>query len=161
MRNTCGINPRVLWFRTYLIMKYAIATTALAGIVLAAFCLMAPPTPEGHIPLFLLAVIGGALCTYVYSRGSVAETSLERSAIVGCSAGLVGGLLCFGSTALVLFVLGKTEVVLNTHSLNLAILGLVELGLASGFGGLVTQIALRGRRNSAGDKDSAHETHKF
>jgi hypothetical protein len=37
----------------------------------------------------------------------------------------------------------------------------VELGLASGFGGLVTQIALRGRRNSAVDKDSAHETHKF
>ena len=89
-------------------MKYALATTALSGIVLATFCLMVPPTPEGHIPLFLLAVIGGALCTYVYSRKAFAEISLERSAIVGCSAGLVGGLVCFGSTALVLSVLGNT-----------------------------------------------------
>ena len=114
---------------------------------------MVPPTPEAHLPLMLLACIGGALCAYVYSRVSLTEISLEKSALVGCSAGIIGGCLCFGSTAVVLATLGNTDVVLNLHSFNLAIIGLVELTLSSGFGGLLIHLIMRGRRNSAVEKD--------
>jgi hypothetical protein len=124
------------------------AVLVLGGTVLASFCLIVHPTGGGRILLMTLALVGGAFYAYVYARYAGSSIRVEKSAIVGFSVGAVGAVICFASSAIILSVSGNSEVVFNLHSLNLAIIGLIQLAVSSGVGGFIVGILFRNRHRA-------------
>jgi hypothetical protein len=78
--------------------------------------------------------------------------SLEKSALAGASVGVIGGLLGFGASVLAAWKMGNAEAMLNLRSLNLAIVGLIQLALAAG-GGLIVGLLSRVHARKAAVKE--------
>lgn len=126
-------------------MKYPSLPVAITSLVLALICVTVPVTPETRVLILSVAGLGGALCAYLYAAPAHA-ISLEKSTLLGASAGLIGGLVGYTASALAAWKAGNADVVFNLPSLNLAIVGLVKLVLAAGFGGLAVGLLSRVRR---------------
>lgn len=131
-------------------MKYPSIPVTIASLVLASVCVRVPVTAEGLVVIMSVAGLGGALCTYLYAPRSI---TLEKGTLVGASVGLIGGLLGFVASVLVLWKTGNTGVIFNLRSLNLAIVGLIQLALAAGVGGLAVGLLSRVRARKAAVKE--------
>ena len=132
-------------------MKYPPLPFAVVSLVLALLCVALPLNTERIVLIFLVAGFGGALCAYLYAA-RVPAISLEKSTLIGASAGVIGGLLGFIASVLAVWKSCNAEVIFNLRSLNLAVVGVIELALASGVGGLTVGLLSRIRARRAAVK---------
>ena len=132
-------------------MKYPPLPFAVVSLVLALLCVALPLNTERIVLIFLVAGFGGALWAYLYAA-RVPAISLEKSTLIGASAGVIGGLLGFIASVLAVWKSCNAEVIFNLRSLNLAVVGVIELALASGVGGLTVGLLSRIRARRAAVK---------
>ncbi len=130
-------------------MRYPSLPVIVASLVLAVLCVAVPLTAESLILILLAAALSGALCTYLHATPSTRAISLEKSALLGASVGLIGGLVAFAASVLGVWKAGNLDVIFNARSLNLAVVGLIKLALASGAGGLTVGLVSRVRLRRA------------
>jgi hypothetical protein len=127
-------------------MRNQLTATLVAGLGLAFFGLTTPPTMPAQVGLAVLAGICGGLCAYLSVRESVG--GIQRTVIAGAATGALGGILAFAITVAVLLLSGRLGPLFDLHSLNLTIVGIVQLTLTSGMGGLIVGILSKRRYRS-------------
>ena len=126
-------------------MKASSITLMVASLLLGLLCFALPLNTERLVLIFLVAGFGGALCTYRYAAPSLRAISLEKSALLGASVGLIGGLIAIVATVLGLWKSDNLDVIFNSSSLNFAAVRVIKLALASGAGGLTVGLLSRVR----------------
>ena len=121
-------------------MRHEYKAALLGGIPLAVsmFCVLLMVSPGRELELVFLLLSGGigALFAYLCYKSSPTGFSLKKATRVGASVGVTAGGLYFASAALLHLIAANSEVVLSAHSISLAVIGVVQLAVASGLGGL-------------------------
>jgi hypothetical protein len=129
--------------------KAAIVGGIPLGISMLCFLLMVSPRRQWEILFFFLSGGIGALLSYFCYKTSPNSFSLKKGTVVGASVGLAAGFVYFVSSAIIYFVAVDIDIILNVRSLSLAVIGIVQLIVASGLGGLVVGLLSKlGRRSS-------------
>ena len=124
------------------------------GIGILCVSLMASPNKQWELLFLLLSGCIGALLAYSCYRSCAVSFSLTKGAVVGASVGIAAGIIHYTCAAIIYLAVANSEVVLNTHSMSLAVIGVVQLTVASGVGGLVAALVSKvGRRSSTNHND--------
>jgi hypothetical protein len=119
------------------------------GTCMLCFLLMVSPGREWEILFLLLSGSIGASITYLCNKTSPNILSLKKATMLGASVGFTAGLVYFVSSAMIYLIVANSDIILNLRSLSLAVIGIVQLAVASGLGGLAVGLLSKlGRRSS-------------
>jgi hypothetical protein len=124
----------------------AVVSGVALGIALLGWQITGRPNSKWDLVFLSVAGILGGLTTYFSRTHSSIRLHLNKAAAIGGAVGLAAGVFNFVSGAVFFLVVTNRNIVFNTRSIKLAIIGLVQLTVASGFGGLVMGLLLRLRR---------------
>jgi hypothetical protein len=121
-----------------------------AGLLCVAF--LGSPKTKAQIVFLLLGVGTGCVTTYICQRSSSLPLSLIKNTAIGSLVGLSAGIIYFGVSMVVFLIVANTNIVFNSRSLSLAVIGIVQLTVASGLGGLVAGLGSRLRTRMPSDQ---------
>ena len=107
------------------------------GSVMLCFSLLSSPSPEWERFFLIFAGSMGGLLAYFYQKSSPIRLSLRKITVVASAVGFAGGILYFVCSAVIFLVIANKNIVLNKHSIALAVIGLVQLTVTAGLGGLI------------------------
>ena len=113
------------------------------GVTMLCFSLVSSPGWMWDSLFLVLSGGIGALFAYCCYKSSAGALSLTKGPLVGGVVGFAAGLMFFICSAAIYLVIANAAVVFNAHSMSVAVIGIVRLALASGFGGLVLALIIK------------------
>lgn len=111
--------------------------------VMLCFSVFVSPAREWELFYLIFSGSIGAMVAVVYQRRRPkAQLSIKKITTVASTVGVVGGILFFVSNAIIFIVVANKNIVFSADSLRLAMIGVVQLTVAAGVGGLAVALLL-------------------